>query len=466
MIRFVTLFVAIILATGCAAPKPKSSAAMAARPLAVEAPGALADAPQTALSPVELSARVHDLERRGRAGAASRLAAAHPDVARAALESVSGKPDPALRSLAAAFDRATASSGDAWSALFALRLREPARFAEYDAAHETVLAAFARGNLEAAHAALPLPVPADAPGVTHLRAISDRLEGLVALAEGDTVAATAAFRRASTDSALFHLLQTAAAERATDVAATATARDAALLAIVEGALAEPRWREPALLERLLVVEAPIADAVGVRVRGAAERDLGLEKVDDTLGAGWIVAGLDRLARGEARIALTDLRRAEESCKDVVVRARVREAQARALLALGQPAAARTILGTLATDTDPRIARPALATLGAIELRLERPELAVGLLRKSLDAPLLEWPGASAAEANFGLALITAGFGEEGLKRLSAAQARFELERDFDALAQSLENERLAHEQSRDTERLEAVRARIAAQAGL
>jgi len=466
LIRSVILILAGGLVTSCAAPKPKSSAAMAARPLAVEAPGALADAPQTALSPQELSARVHDLERRGRTGAAARLTAAHPDVARAALESVAGKPDPASRSLAAAFDRATASSGDAWSALFALRSREPARFAEYDAAHATVLAAFARGDLEGAHAALPLPVPVDAPGSAHLHAISDRLEGLVALADGDSKAATEAFRRASTDSALFHLLQTAAAERATDVAATATARDAALLAIVEGTLAEPRWREPALLERLLVVEAPIADTVASRVRDAAAQDLGVEAVDDTVGAGWIVAGMDRLARGEARIALTDLRRAEESCKDALVRARVREAQARALLALGQPAAARAILSTLATDADPRVARPALATLGAIELRLERADLAVGFLRKSLEAPVVEWPGAAAAEANFGLALITAGSSEEGLKHLSAAQARFEVERDFDALAQSLENERLAHELSRDTEGLEEVRARIAAQASL
>ncbi len=466
MIRCMTLILAAASVASCAAPKPKSSAAMTARPLSVEAPGALADAPVTALSPQQLSTRVHDLERRGRTGAAARLAATHPDVARAALESVAGKPDPALRSLASAFDRASASSGDAWSALFTLRQREPARFAEYDAAHATVLAAFARGDLDAAHASLPLPVPAEAPGVAHLRAISDRLEGLVALAEGDSAAATAAFRRASTDAALFHLLQTAAAERALDAAGTATARDAALLAITEAALAEPRWREPAFLERLLAVDAPIADAIGARVRGVAARDLGLDTIDDTVGAGWIVAGLDRLARGEARTALTDLRRAEESCKDTLVRARVREAQARALLALGQPAAARAILGTLATDADPRASRPALATLGAIELRLERPELAVGLLRRALEAPTLEWPGASAAEANFGLALISAGFADEGLKRLSAAQARFELERDYDALAQALDNERLAHEQARNTELLEVVRARIAAAASL
>lgn len=461
--RLVSTILAVAVVSACAAPKPKNSAALAAQPLSVHAPGAISEAPPTALSPEELTERVHDLERRGRSGAATRLAAAHGDVGRAALEASSGRPDPATRSLAAAFDRASPGE-EGWSALLALRAREPARFAEYDAAHSAVAAAFASGDMDAAERCLPLPVPAGVPGGAKLWACSQRLEGLAALARGAAEAALVGFLHGSGDPALFQVLAAAAAERAGDAAAGDAARASALAALASLADGVVRRREPALLERVLRAhgDAPAAEATRATFLRVAARDLGVPTVHEFPCAAWTVAGCDRLARGEPRAALVDLRRAEEAAGgDTLVRGRLREAQARALLASGEPAAARAVLGILAAESDARVARPALATLGAVELRLQRPEIAAGLLRLALAEPAVEWPGATAARANLGLALLSAGLVEDGLAELRAAEAQFELEQDYDALWMALENEIVAHELSARSEDLEAARARLA-----
>ena len=142
-----------------------------------------------------------------------------------------------------------------------------------------------------------------------------------------------------------------------------------------------------------------------------------------------------------------------------MRSRLREARARALVAIGEPAAARALLGVLASDQDPRAARPAMATLAAIELALERYDVAAALLRQALAEPMVAWPGSSSAEANLALVLLSR-TGGEGLRRLHSAQAHFELERDYQSLMQALETELLAHQRTGMSDDVEAVRARV------
>lgn len=455
--------VSLLLVVGCAAPKPKSSSAMTARRLSVDAPGALPEAPSNALTPAALTQRAHDLELRGQRGAAKRLVATHADVARAALESVAGRPDPGPRALAAAYD--DVFGRDAWSSLLLLRLRDPDHFAEYDAAHTSVRAAFARGEFAAALEILPLPVPPDVPGAAELNVCSYRLEGLAAMGEGETSAAIAAFENARGDGALPDVLAMIAADRGGDAEGRTRARDRALDRLAEDSGAHPRRRDPALLERVLAIEGPLPDPVAIVFDRLVARELGVPSVGGPLAAAWALAGFDRLARGEASTALADLRRAEAASTDALVRARLREAQARTLVALGEPAAARAILGVLASDEDARAARPAMATLGAVELALERYDVAAGLLRQSLSEPQLEWPGAGSAEANLALVLLSTGQEEEGLRRLRAAQARFELEHDFESLAQALDNEMLALQRAGRSDEVDGVRARLAEMKG-
>lgn len=230
------------------------------------------------------------------------------------------------------------------------------------------------------------------------------------------------------------------------------------------------WCEPAFWERALA-ERPVAEEWPASVHEALARaanvhlDAGLQDPVPAIAgdaAAWVVAGAQRTLRGELEAALMAYSRALAVASDAHVRACIEIEQAACLARLQRKDAARTILLRSCDHADPRIARAALAWLGVLEVELERAREARVLLGRALAlAPEVAWAQRARCEANLGLALLLLGEDNDGLRVLHAAQARFESERRFEELAQSLRNELAYFTSAGDAARSAEARARLA-----
>lgn len=456
---------------GCAAAEAGPPAG-GEGPLKVEAIGVLGGATaEGALSPDDLSARVERLVRENRRGAAERLVRRHPDAAWAALSS--GRVSPGRSAIAWFHDRHASAQGPegGWTAFFEDRSANPDRYRRYDESRERILRLLREGRSEEA-AELGVPeVPEDTPAGPVLRVEASRLAGAANLLAGRPGRAAevlesgaAAARAAGRGYDLAHLLLLLAEARRR--AGSAEAAGAAWREAVETAAALADRTEglfdPGFWERAANLKPPGASwprGVGPILSKRSERALGFPP-----GGGegeallWVCVGTERLARGEAREAFVAFARSG------LQRDPIKLAQAKALAALGEIASARALLAPVAARGEGPFVRPAEALMGALELKLGASERAIRLLRRALEGPE-EWPGRADAEANLGLALLSAGQEKEGLRRLREAQARYEAVRDTEGLIQALRNELRWAEGAGRPREAERVRARLAAVEG-
>ena len=163
------------------------------------------------------------------------------------------------------------------------------------------------------------------------------------------------------------------------------------------------------------------------------------KLDETWV--WTQVGRWHLDRGEAQGALLAFKRAEAMTTNPALATELQLFQARAMVQLDQPVAARTVLAQLAESGSPEIVSQALALLGAMKLREGSGEQALALLRKAVEqGPASEWPGRAQAEADLGLAQLMMANEIGGLRSLHQAEEHFTRLMDNEQLVQCLENE--------------------------
>ncbi len=391
-------FLALAAIAGCAAPKSDATAPPSVGPLEVDVSDGAQD---DSLTVDALRSRVDAQLARGAYALAETTVARHADVAQAALAS---KPTETLGEL---FDRVTGA--DPVDAPVVLAIESARR----EGAAHVVAARF------------------------------DEAER--AFGRGADAARSRPFERAN----LLLLRSGAAAHAGNHGAARRAWREAVEQA---AALASSPYRvcDPSFWHRaqnLRVREEPWPDAALARIADVCRRDIGTrvggderaERADELL---WTMIGAQRLARDERRAALVAFGRAEAQARDAAARSALRLAQAEALARLDDRSSAQALLTSLATDPAPEIARAACALLGAIELEQGRTARGVTLLERAVtQEPQVDWPQRGRAEANLGLAKLLLGDESEGLRRLSAAKARFEADRAFDDLDQCLGNER-------------------------
>jgi hypothetical protein len=159
--------------------------------------------------------------------------------------------------------------------------------------------------------------------------------------------------------------------------------------------------------------------------------------------------------------LVALKRAHGMTANSYDQQRLEWAQAKALMALDQAAAATTLLVAVCDSSDPQIRCAALATLGSLRLTTGSTKQGYQLLHRALEqAETVDWPARAQAEADFGLAHLLLGNESAGLDWLHRAQARFEATGAIDDLLQSLENELAYVEQAKKKSEAQALRQRI------
>lgn len=443
-----------------------------ARPLQVEAAGVFGGpAAEGGLSPEELSAKVERMLADGKRGSADRLVRRHPDAALLALSS--GAVSGTSTAIAYFHDRhaSTQGAGSGWEAYLRDRAEHPDRYKAYEEARALISRLLREGRIaEAADADVP-ETPEGSPAGPVLRIEAARLRGVtLLLAERPAEAAAAlepgiATARGGRPFDAAHLLlllcearrRAGAADAARAAWVEAIDRAGALADRVEDVFDPGFWERAFNLRPAGAAWSPTAKAMLVR---RAERVAGLPAVpEDPEGAFWACLGAQRLARGEVRSALVAFTRSDtsEASRDFLSLG-----QARALAALGQAQAARALLGPLAARPEGAVVRPAEALLGSLELKLGAVDRAVALLRKATEgAAEADWQGRASAEANLGLALLSAGDEKEGLRWLRAAQQRFDAAKDIEGLVQSLRNELRWAEKAGREETAERARRKLA-----
>ena len=176
---------------------------------------------------------------------------------------------------------------------------------------------------------------------------------------------------------------------------------------------------------------------------------------------WTVIGHGRLARNESQAALVAFKRAESMTSNLLAVGRLQIAEARALVRLGQSAAATAMLIGLAGQNDPQIGRPAMALLGTLKLSQGAVQQGFNLLHSAVEQDTtLVWPERTQAEADLGLAYLMMGDETTGLRWLHEAEQGFESAGQREALMQSLENEAAYLEQAKQQDLAKAVRKRL------
>lgn len=414
--------------------------------------------PERATWAPDTLARIAALEADGRTALAARAARREQALVRAVVLSGEGVTHNERRWLAAALDRAVGyGPGYAgWRAWIDDAHDYPDRFRRFEDVREACRLDLAAGDPGAALSRLPVPVPSDARSAALLRSQAAATTGTVRLRAGDRGGAAQAFD---------------AAYRATapqDVFARARF---ALLAARETGDGE-RWkaavREAAIGETFdpdFWAAARESRAQGVawpdEARDFARRVVSPE-ADEWMDGDAAIRGLEGVQRriqGDSVGALTALLAAEEAAGDAATRSRLRVEQARCLLALGRPGDANARLLEPAASDDPAEARPALAMLGALELELGRTDRA----RVFLDAALedSDWPGATSALANLGVAQLMEGESEDGVASLRAARSRFRAGGELEDVGRCLRNELQQAALSRDDDQVRALEAELA-----
>ncbi|MGA2258835.1 MAG: hypothetical protein ABSG53_29560, partial [Thermoguttaceae bacterium] len=428
--------------------------------------------------------------RGGKAYNARRLVQQFPDMALAVLrdpKAVNASPD-TLAAIADAHDRQChRGDGPAWGAVARDRAAQPSRYADFDEKRRQFMIYVQNGHVKEAQRpglAPPNCVPGNVLAIDILN-----LNGIALVLDNRPREATVAFQKALQaagngqpyEAVNLMLLLSDAQRRAGDSGAAERTWLAAADLAAELATSPTPLIDPILLERaayLRPVNASWPRLAQQRLSDLSGR-LGIvflapvsqismaprANLSDEASL-WTVIGHARLARGESQAALVALKRAESMTSNPLAAGRLQIAETRALVRLGQSSAAAGMLIGLAGQSDPQIARPALALLGTLKLSQGAVQQGFNLLHAAVeeDAALV-WPGRAQAEADLGLAYLMMGDEAAGLRWLHGAQQTFESAGQREELAQSLENEAAYLEQAKKSDLAQAVRKRLEGLAG-
>lgn len=443
-------------------PKPSAASEPSAGPLKVRSDGAclqLGELQQPTVTANAFVGKVSELLAAGRRESARRYVARFPDVAEDLLRTCdpARANDPAVQFIAATNDRLC--GGDFWQPW----LRDlPGPNRGYAAKRGEAAAELRAGRPEPVVSA-HLPGTAGANPLLALDAL--RLHGQALLLTNKAKEAATAFEGAAKhavgdyhQTAQCLLLQGEAQRRAgqpAEAKATWTQAVAYAAQMLEGL--EPHI-DPGLWERAAYLKPVDANwpegAIRAHSQLAARRVL----LPGTPGATtheawvWITTGLARCERGELHAALTAYKRAETMTTDPSVRDGLAVAQARVLLLMGQSQPAAAILVPVIDSKTSPHAPAATALLGSMKLAAGSAEQALSLLKRAVEGSQTQWPGRAEAEADLGLAYLSVGDSQNGLRWLGAARAKFENEREHELLVRSWDNEsRYWDSQGRATE---------------
>ena len=443
--------------------KPPTALATPAKQVKVGGGGLqLGDVQQAAINREEFARRTGELLNADRTASARAWVERYPDVA---LDTLRQAGAPEARSGVLQFiaqvhhEQASRAEGTAgWPGLLKQRAAQPDSYTAYDACRRSMLEKMAKGQAKEA-AAERLSVPRGTPGPL-LTLDAQQLEGEAWLLAERPENAVRDFSTALKAGQATHpyravqllLLRSEAHRRAgKEDQAVADWQEAANLATTLLALPRPVC-DPVLWERISYLRP-------VKTPWSAELGQALLRLDPSLGVPapppgasaaavqcieaqlWTCIGNWRLERHESQAALIAFKRAETFSMDHARRALLQLAQAQALTQLGQGAPARAVLAKQADSQNPAVAQPALAMLGALKFHEGNLQQGLQLLKKAVEpAGDADWPGRAAAEADLGLAYLSAGDEAAGLRWLRSAQQRFEQAGRHAQLIQALENE--------------------------
>jgi hypothetical protein len=452
---------------------------------------ALGDVERATLSPQQFVDRLGAHLRAGKMHNARRLVELFPDAALAVLrdpKSVNASSE-IVAAVADAHDRQChRGDGPSWAAVARDRAAQPARYAEFDDKRRRFMIDVQDGRVQDA-LLLGLAVPAGAPGQALAIDVAN-LKGIALVLDNRPREAVDAFQQALQatgsagcpgnsqpyEAANLLLLLSDAQRRAGDSAAAERTWLAAADLVTTLAAGPAPIADPILLERaayLRPANLPWPQPAQQRLCDASVR-LGVVFPAVKLQAGappqasvteeaslWTVIGHWRLARDESQAALVALKRAESMTASPLAAGRLQIAEARALVRLGQTAAATAVLINLAEQNDPQIARPAMALLGTLKLRQGVIQQGFNLLHAAVEQdPTLAWPERTQAEADLGLAYLIVGDESSGLRWLHEAQQSFESAGQREELVQSLENEAAYLDQVKKQDLAKEVRQRL------
>jgi tetratricopeptide (TPR) repeat protein len=466
---------------------PKSKSASSSRVTAVDVDSdglVLGESEGAGLAPAGLLSLVSGRLAEGRTSTARREVQGYPETAWQLLRGpVPATDATALRTVADAHDRQCVARGAAgWQSLLADRAQRPLPYQHYAQRRAEFLARLREGF--PGHALTTHPLPPATDGLPVLLAIDAwQLTGTGLLLDGRPGEASEAFRKGVELAAgnypyyEAHLrLQKSESLRS---AGRIDEADAAWSDAVHVALAEMRADPPVLdpdyWQRVAYhrpVHQPWPTGLIGTLAALAARCGVLSDSDRALDPGgpadasserylWACMGHWWLERGEPQAALMALKRAGDLAENAFDRQRLELAQARALMALEQPAAATTLLVAIGDSTDPQVRADALATLGTLRLAAGSTRQGHQLLGRALESPeSVDWPGRGRAEADYGLAHLLVGDASAGIGWLHRAQARFEAAGAHEDLIQSLENELAYAQRAKQKDQVRALRQRI------
>jgi hypothetical protein len=390
----------------------------------------------------------------------------------------------ALQAVAVAHDAQCVRAGEAagWQALLADRGQRPAAYQRYAQRRAEFLANVRLGIQGRALTNTLAPPESDQlPKLIGIDA--GQLTGTALILDGRPGEAAAAFRRAIELAereypyyeAQLRLQYSEALRHADRIAEADAAWVDAVRVARAGLSAQPPLLDPEYWQRVAYhrpVDRPwppelLETLAGLAARYGLASDDALAVADSGRSASsderhlWACIGHWHLERGEPQAALVALKRAHAMTAGPHDRQRLEWAQAKALMALDQPAAATTLLVAICDSSDPQMRCAALATLGSLRLTTGSTKQGYQLLHRALEqAEAVDWPSRAQAEADFGLAQLLLGNESAGLDWLHRAQARFDAAGAHEDLMQSLENELSYVEQAQKKHEAQALRQRI------
>jgi tetratricopeptide (TPR) repeat protein len=469
-------------------PAPKAASKPAPTRVRTSGDGyALGDVEQPGLSPQQFVDKIEELLKARQATTAARCVQRYPDVALAVLREPGTVQATAetLQAVARAHDsqctHAPAEAG--WTALILDRLRQPNRYVDYDRKRKEFMTLVQSGHAEKA---LEIGITAPPQGVpgSMLSIDAYQLTGIGKVLANRPKEAAEAFNKATRLARADHpyqaanllLLQSDALRRAGDSAGAEASwheatEVAAELTIGPKAVADPiLWERaaylrpansiwsPAVQGQLAQVNVPLGIAAAPRNPIIPVSSGGSVSDEASL---WSAIGHWRLTRGEPQAALVAFKRSEAMTSDNYVAGRLRLAQAKAMLRMGQSSAASAILISLAQDNDPRLSHPAMAALGTLKLEQGGTQQGFNLLRKAVEEENFPWPERSEAEADLGLAYLLMGEQQPGLNWLHNAQQNFDAAGEPEQLIQCFENEAAYLEKFGQKAPAQAIRQHLA-----
>jgi len=389
----------------------------------------------------EFQKRVQKVVAEGHTAVVFKAVKRHPDAALELLRGASREQaaQPEIIAIGDAYDRL--EGGNLWHAWLAARVAEPARFAAYDVSTAQAQRLIAEGQFaEAAKLDWSAPLKPflalrekGSGGEPIACAESARLRGTALLLNAQYKEALETFDGAMTFageipalSAELQLLKCEASRRA---GLTVDAQKAWSAAAEAAAKLNDPWFWHHVLE-LRPANAPWPESL---TRAC--------QTEECTAPVWALVGECHLERQESQAALLAFKQADSEALDPATQGRARIGQARSLVGLNQRGAAVTLLGAQARSTEPTVALQAKAMLGVLMVEEGRVPQGAAFLKEAVETSgSTNWPGYSQAAADLGLAYLLSGDETNGLPWLHRAQARFETEKDFESLAQSLVNE--------------------------